>query len=69
MPKYNTDYRKELPEGAKPLFVKGEVCPNCGSRYVALPPDRIWCEKTECDTGGMALVGKGVYELELYQDA
>lgn len=62
---HNKDYRKELKEGQQVQFMKDRNCPKCGSRLVALPPDRAWCESTECNYGELHLVGDGVYEQEL----
>ena len=57
---HNKDYKKELPEGQKPIFLKNRVCPECDSKIVALPPDRAWCESSDCNYGEMHIIGDGV---------
>ena len=62
---YNMDYKKELKPDQKVQFFKDKKCEKCGSRMVALPPDRAWCESDTCNYGVLLIIGKGVYEFEL----
>lgn len=62
---HNKDYTKELKKGQKPMFLKNRTCPKCESRLVALPPDRAWCEDSDCNYGEMHLIGNGVMEEEM----
>jgi ribosomal protein S27AE len=71
MADYNRDYRKELREGQPIKAIVDRFCPKCSGRLIALPPDRAWCENSECNYGEMHLVGNGVHEqqLEIYGES
>ena len=64
-PMHNKDFRKELQEGQEIKYLVARTCPKCNGKIIALPPDRAWCENTECNYAEMHIIGDGVMAEKL----
>lgn len=61
---HNKDYRKEIAENHIVMYVVDKNCPECNSRLVVLPPDRVWCESIDCNYSQLHIIGDGVAHLK-----